>query len=1070
MSFFNPEIPLKEKIVTHHPWEKYIKDAYASTFKYGHNSAKNPVYPPPKKEKEPSVHRTKFTVIGNRTTKEFIYALDLVKGLHKYRWRYFETPVIQAVTGVEWSRVWNELKIKYGGPVYCLLSQVAVLMNDQFLGGVKELKELVESKYMYYLQPDYYGEAVKQFSSFIKSSGRPCAYFQISIDGEEIGTMIFMLYSDIVPRTCENFLRLCKETKGGYSGTPVHRIVKDSWIQCGGFGLKDTELDCENFIVPHDRRGVLGMANDGRHVDCSTQFFVLLQPQPWMACKYVAFGQLIDGEETLKKIENVPEWYESPKQEIIMYKAGILNMDCHDIMINRGANKYIEGHIENLIALGELFYEALLEKVFLEADFRSLNRLQAEMAGEDATGEEAANNIRTTQRFIRKKEEIEKQLEKSQAERSGRATPAADKGENNDFDVEEYEYAPEEYSYKQTTAPASSIVVKPEKPFYIPLTDVPYPGEVDSTFDLKKLLQGDYCLEMDLDKDIGRGKRHKHEEKRLSVPSEIFQALFEGPSSESSSEQSIDSEEEREIKRYLQSNADRVSFAGFTVKAVAKSGKFNLFENQKGSDMITDEVLRKYRIAEEEYKAHRDKKVSISLATAPDTHREIKRRQTGFVRPEDLARIRQFQKESADDDDDDEDDEDDDDYHPYTRQVAISQPDSKDKSAQKKELKRRQTGFVRPADLEKLHIFSKANPDDEDEDDDEPKKSNADRVSFAGFTVKAVAKSGKFNLFENQKGSDMITDEVLRKYRIAEEEYKAHRDKKVSISLATAPDTHREIKRRQTGFVRPEDLARIRQFQKESADDDDDDEDDEDDDDYHPYTRQVAISQPDSKDKSAQKKELKRRQTGFVRPADLEKLHIFSKANPDDEDEDDDEPKKDSRKVSVQEEETETPPERPSVLARLYDEVDTSDLGEGPTLKSMSVRRLTDDNKDRNMYLTFSPSKHLKSTPNSREMYQRRSFSLENLPERSIDQVLLLQHGQGVYRKISSDYVRTIDHIEQKEENSIRSLEYARKRPAISVKDYQKKNREYQENVAKLSIEEKTPKPQAEEEPELLKS
>lgn len=44
----------------------------------------------------------------------------------------------------------------------------------------------------------------------------------------------------------------------------MHRIVKDGWIQCGGFGLKSVEMDCENFIVPFDKRGVIAMANDGR--------------------------------------------------------------------------------------------------------------------------------------------------------------------------------------------------------------------------------------------------------------------------------------------------------------------------------------------------------------------------------------------------------------------------------------------------------------------------------------------------------------------------------------------------------------------------------------------------------------------------------------------------------------------------------------------------------------------------------------------------------------------------------------------------------------------------------------
>lgn len=74
-----------------------------------------------------------------------------------------------------------------------------------------------------------------------------------------------------------------------------------------------------------------------------------------MQCNYVAFGQLIDGEETLKKIENSPHWYQSPTDEIIIYNAGILNLDCPDIWINPHAQQYIQKHIENLFALGDLF-------------------------------------------------------------------------------------------------------------------------------------------------------------------------------------------------------------------------------------------------------------------------------------------------------------------------------------------------------------------------------------------------------------------------------------------------------------------------------------------------------------------------------------------------------------------------------------------------------------------------------------------------------------------------------------------------------------------------------------------
>ena len=39
---------------------------------------------------------------------------------------------------------------------------------------------------------------------------RPMTYFDISIDGEEVGRIIFELFTDVTPKTCENFLRICQ--------------------------------------------------------------------------------------------------------------------------------------------------------------------------------------------------------------------------------------------------------------------------------------------------------------------------------------------------------------------------------------------------------------------------------------------------------------------------------------------------------------------------------------------------------------------------------------------------------------------------------------------------------------------------------------------------------------------------------------------------------------------------------------------------------------------------------------------------------------------------------------------
>ena len=65
---------------------------------------------------------------------------------------------------------------------------------------------------------------------------------EISIDAENAGKLVFELFDDICPKTCENFRSLCTgnkgRTKGGltlhYLHTLFHRIVPNGWIQGGG--------------------------------------------------------------------------------------------------------------------------------------------------------------------------------------------------------------------------------------------------------------------------------------------------------------------------------------------------------------------------------------------------------------------------------------------------------------------------------------------------------------------------------------------------------------------------------------------------------------------------------------------------------------------------------------------------------------------------------------------------------------------------------------------------------------------------------------------------------------------
>ncbi|KAJ2949133.1 hypothetical protein O0L34_g6074 [Tuta absoluta] len=750
MSLFNlPVQSTKEpKPTSSHPWSRLIKHQYSPDIKLSHNSVNNPRYPKPKQKKVGS-KQINFTVVGNRLTKEFMYCVNLVKGMHKYRSKRFGPPVIRAVTGVEWkSNTLRDLQMQYGHLAHCLESQVAVIRNGELIGGEKELKKIIESKYyINMLALNYQKECIKVFTRYLKEIGRPVAYMHITINEKPIGSLMFMLYSDIVPRTCENFLRLCRAKRGGYAGTPVHRIVKDGWIQCGGFGLKNTEMDCENFKVNFDRRGVLGMANAGRHSDCSTQFFILLQPNVCFKLRFVAFGQLIDGEDTLKKIEEVETYYEAPLDEIMIMTAGIVNLDCKDIRIQKDAREYIDKHIDDLVIIGEIFYAMLLENVFLEAELRELQRLlppaaetaEDELLGEDAfghyvdeQGEYIPENIRATRRFIRKKSLLLKANAEKNKQQYGstkavenpydKDTQSLSKSpykieavENNEFDVEDYE--PEEYAYNSKVSGPSISSKKETRPYCLALTDVPYPGEKSSNFDLKRFLQGDYCLETDLNEKVSTTNDQNKliNEQKMHAFSQIISSYGSARSSEdpaSDSEQSmssgtLDSDTEQEIKDFLQENSEKVSFSGNVVKAISqKHISSNPVTDKKPYETWNDEELRRMRMAIQ----HIDNRINrrVSLKVEPwETHSKVKRRQTGYMQStheNDLVEDEEDKKEVI--------------SLPDKSSVMIYAPMKGDQHT----IHRRQTGYI-PRDV----LNTLENDDDGDDDNDDEFVESADK-------------------------------------------------------------------------------------------------------------------------------------------------------------------------------------------------------------------------------------------------------------------------------------------------------------------------------------------------------
>ena len=73
----------------------------------------------------------------------------------------------------------------------------------------------------------------------------------------------------------------------------------------GGESVYGGYFDDENFERKHDRPFLLSMANRGKNTNGS-QFFVTTQQAPHLDGLHVVFGEVISGQEVIRKIEHQP--------------------------------------------------------------------------------------------------------------------------------------------------------------------------------------------------------------------------------------------------------------------------------------------------------------------------------------------------------------------------------------------------------------------------------------------------------------------------------------------------------------------------------------------------------------------------------------------------------------------------------------------------------------------------------------------------------------------------------------------------------------------------------------------
>ncbi|KAL2548298.1 peptidyl-prolyl cis-trans isomerase CYP95 [Forsythia ovata] len=170
---------------------------------------------------------------------------------------------------------------------------------------------------------------------------KPLVFFDVSIDGDPIERMIFELFTDVAPKTAENFRALCTGEKGDspkakrplhYKGTFFHRIIKGSLAQGGdllrrdgnyGESIYGGKFPDESPKLKHDCPGLLSMAIVDRD-ERGSLFSITFKADHHLDRKSVVFGKLVDGYEVLKKIESAGDEDGRPAVTVKIINSGEL--------------------------------------------------------------------------------------------------------------------------------------------------------------------------------------------------------------------------------------------------------------------------------------------------------------------------------------------------------------------------------------------------------------------------------------------------------------------------------------------------------------------------------------------------------------------------------------------------------------------------------------------------------------------------------------------------------------------------------------------------------------------------
>ena len=146
----------------------------------------------------------------------------------------------------------------------------------------------------------------------------------VKIEMENGDSMVIRLYPEVAPITVANFKELVSQNY--YAGIIFHRVIAGFMIQGGdptGTGMggskKTIKGEFKSNGVKNDlshKRGVISMARTNIPNSASSQFFICHADATFLDGNYAAFGEVVEGIETVDNIAAAKtDWSDKPYEE-----------------------------------------------------------------------------------------------------------------------------------------------------------------------------------------------------------------------------------------------------------------------------------------------------------------------------------------------------------------------------------------------------------------------------------------------------------------------------------------------------------------------------------------------------------------------------------------------------------------------------------------------------------------------------------------------------------------------------------------------------------------------------------